>query len=86
MVISQTLNSVSKEITPTIIDYLIAAEIWTDLQDHCKQQTGLRLFQIKRDLMNLQDKLFVSYYFTRLKALWEDVVSEGDLFEGSKRA
>ena len=43
-----------KEITPAIIGYSTAFEIWTDLKDRFKQQNGPRLFQIKKDLMNFQ--------------------------------
>ena len=68
------LNSVSKDITPTIIGYSTAPKIWNDLRDRLKQQNGPRLFQIKKDLINLQQRtLTVSQYFTRLKALWEEM-------------
>ena len=70
MVISWILNSVSKEITPTIIGYLTPAEIWKDLKDRFQQQNGPRLYQIKKDLMNLQQgNLSMSNYFTQMKAL-----------------
>ena len=36
MVISWLLNSISKEILPTIVYYHSAAEIWSDLQDRFK--------------------------------------------------
>ena len=54
MVISWILNSVSKDITPTIIGYSTAAEIWIDLRDRFQQRNGPRLFQIKKDMVNLQ--------------------------------
>ena len=74
IVISWILNSVSKDITPTIIGYYTAAEIWKDLKDRFQQQNGPRLYQIKKDLMNLQQgNLSVSNYFTKLKALWDEM-------------
>ena len=74
MVISWILNSVSKDITPTIIGYSTAAEIWIDLRDRFQQRNGPRFFQIKKDLVNLQQgNLTVSQYFTKLKALWEEM-------------
>ena len=74
MVISWILNSVSKEITPTIIGYTTAAEIWKDLKDRFQQQNGPRLYQIKKDLMNLQQgNLSMSNYFTQMKALWDEM-------------
>ena len=74
MVISWILNSVSKEITPTIMGYSTALEIWNDLKDRFKQQNGARFFQIKKDLLNLQQgNQSVSQYFTRMKALWDEM-------------
>ena len=74
MVISWILNSVSKEITPTIIGYSTAVEIWNDLKERFKQQNGARLFQIKKDLINLQQgNQSVSQYYTRMKALWDEM-------------
>ena len=55
MVICWILNTIYKDITPTIIGYSTAAKIWTDLKDCFKQQNGPRLFQIK-DLINLQQE------------------------------
>ncbi|XP_068638505.1 uncharacterized protein [Aristolochia californica] len=74
MVISWILNSVSKEISASVIFAASAREIWLDLRDHFQQRNGPRIFQLKRELMNLrQDKDSVSTYFTKLKTIWEEL-------------
>ncbi|KAL5572502.1 hypothetical protein UlMin_022099 [Ulmus minor] len=54
MVISWILNSISKEISASIMFASSAREIWLDLKDHFQQKNGLRIFQLKRELMNLR--------------------------------
>ena len=53
MVISWILNSVSKEISANIKFVSSAREIWLDLKDCFQHKNGPRIFQLKRELMNL---------------------------------
>ena len=74
MVISWILNSVSKEISASIIFSYSAYEIWIDLKDRFQHRNGPRIFQLHCDLMNLvQDQNTVSIYFTKLKIIWEEL-------------
>ena len=74
VVISWILNSVSKEISASIIFSESVAEIWLDLKDRFQQSNGPRIFQLRRDLINLsQDQLSIGVYFTKLKALWDEL-------------
>ncbi|KAI9194995.1 hypothetical protein LWI28_010706 [Acer negundo] len=74
VVISWILNSVSKEISASIIYAESAHEIWVDLRDRFQQKNGPRIFQLRRELMNLtQDQSSVSIYFTKLKTIWEEL-------------
>ena len=74
MVISWILNSISKEISASIIFSETASEIWLDLKDRFQQSNGPRIFQLKRNLINLhQDQDSASVYFTKMKALWEEL-------------
>ena len=74
IVISWILNSVSKEISASIIFANSAREIWLDLRDRFQQRNGPRIFQLKRELMNLcQEQNSVSIYFTKLKTIWEEL-------------
>ena len=52
IVISWILNSVSKEISASILFSNSAREIWIDLQDRFRQSNGPRIFQLCRDLLN----------------------------------
>ncbi|XP_052205378.1 uncharacterized protein LOC127810140 isoform X2 [Diospyros lotus] len=74
MVISWILNSVSKEISASLIFSNSAFDIWTDLKERFQQSSGPRIFQLRRELMNLsQGQLSVSAYFTKLKTIWEEL-------------
>ena len=74
IVISWILNSVSKEISASIIFAASAREIWLDLRDRFQQKNGPRIFQLRRELMNLrQEQSSVSIYFTKLKTVWEEL-------------
>ncbi|KAA8517066.1 hypothetical protein F0562_017116 [Nyssa sinensis] len=45
-----------------------------DLRDRFQQRNGPRIFQLKRELMNLrQEQSSVSIYFTKLKTIWEEL-------------
>ena len=74
MVISWLLNSISKEISASIIFSKSAYEIWYNLRDRFQQSNGPRVFQLRRELINHnQNQNSVSVYFTKLKALWEEL-------------
>ncbi|KAL5575028.1 hypothetical protein UlMin_016727 [Ulmus minor] len=74
MVISWILNSISKEISASVMFASSAREIWFDLKDRFQQKNGSRIFQLRRELMNLcQDQNYVSIYFTKLKTIWEEL-------------
>ncbi|KAJ0103022.1 hypothetical protein Patl1_04109 [Pistacia atlantica] len=67
------LNSVSKEISARIIFASSARGVWLDLRDRFQQMNGPRIFQLKRELMNLrQEQSSVSICFTKLKTIWEE--------------
>ncbi|XP_075492646.1 uncharacterized protein LOC142530717 [Primulina tabacum] len=74
IVISLILNSVSKEISASVLFSESAANIWDDIQERFQQSNGPIIFQLRRDLINLrQEQQSVSVYFTKLKALWEEL-------------
>ncbi|XP_073282613.1 uncharacterized protein [Primulina huaijiensis] len=74
IVISWLLNSVSKDILASILFAESAEDIWNDLKDRFQQGNGPRIFQLRRDLINLrQGQDPVSVYFTKIKALWEEL-------------
>lgn len=74
MVISWILNSVSKEISGSVIYLKTADAIWKELKERFQQSNGPRIFQLKRDIMQLtQNQDTVSTYYTKLKVLWEEL-------------
>ena len=74
LVISWILNSVSKEISASIMFAESAHEIWNDLKDRFCQSNGPRIFQIRREITHLnQNQDSISVYFTKLKSLWEEL-------------
>lgn len=52
IVISWILNSVSKEISASIIFAESAQDIWEDLKDRFQHSNGTRIFQLRRELIN----------------------------------
>ncbi|XP_073275620.1 uncharacterized protein [Primulina huaijiensis] len=74
IVIAWILNSVSKDISASILFADSAAEIWNDLRERFQQSNGPRIFQLRRELINLrQDQQSVAVYFTKLKSVWDEL-------------
>lgn len=74
IVISWIINSVSKEISSSILYAESAAEIWDDLKVRFQQRNGAHIYNLRKILMNLkQDTQSVSLYFTKLKTVWEQL-------------
>lgn len=67
MVTSWILNSVPKEIADGLMYFSSASTMWKDLQYRFHQSNGPRIFQIRRQLVALQQgSLDVSAYYTKL--------------------
>ncbi|XP_060968835.1 uncharacterized protein LOC133036299 [Cannabis sativa] len=73
IVISWILNSVSKEISSSIL-YDESAAIWADLKVRFYQRNGPHIYNLRKGLMNLrQENQSISMYFTKLKTIWEEL-------------
>ena len=73
VVISWILNSVSKEISASVMFSESTTEVCVDLRERFQQSTTSN-FQLRRDLINLsQDQNSVATYFTKLKTIWEEL-------------
>ncbi|XP_061351894.1 uncharacterized protein LOC133296862 [Gastrolobium bilobum] len=73
MVTSWILNSVSKDISDSLLYFSSASEIWTDLRNRFLQANGPKIFQLKQQIASLtQGSLDVNGYYTRLKILWDE--------------
>ncbi|XP_073137602.1 uncharacterized protein [Henckelia pumila] len=74
MVLSWILNSVTKDISDSLMYIPTASEAWVDLRNHFHQSNALRIFQIKQLLASLrQGSMDVSTYYTRLRILWDEL-------------
>ncbi|XP_020970398.1 uncharacterized protein LOC110268505 [Arachis ipaensis] len=58
------------------VNDMIPLKNWNDLKDRFQHDNGPRVFELKRELMNLrQEALSISQYFTKIKVLWEELNS-----------
>ncbi|XP_058761234.1 uncharacterized protein LOC131634587 [Vicia villosa] len=74
VVASWLLNSVSKDLTASVIYASTAAAIWNDLQERFLQNNGPRLFQLRKDFITCtQGNLSVGAYYSKIKGLWEEL-------------
>lgn len=74
IVISWLLNSVSKDISASLLFAESALDIWNDLRDRFQQSNAPHIFQLLRELITLrQDQDSVSICFTKLKAIWNEL-------------
>ncbi|KAH9679435.1 retrotran gag 3 domain-containing protein [Citrus sinensis] len=74
MVKSWLLNSISKEISLSVIYCKLASEIWADLKERLSQVNGPYIFQVEKEIHNLvQDTMSIATYYTKLKALWDEL-------------
>ncbi|XP_015960841.1 uncharacterized protein LOC107484813 [Arachis duranensis] len=65
IVIIWILNSVSKEIVASLVYTDSAEELWNDLKEKFQHGNGSRIFEFKRDLVNLSQGLDDSYAHIR---------------------
>ncbi|XP_004298166.1 PREDICTED: uncharacterized protein LOC101305751 [Fragaria vesca subsp. vesca] len=74
MVHSWIVNSCDPEIAESVTYYPTAYEVWEDLHERFSQANATRIFEIQRDINSLrQEQLSVSVYYTKLKALWDEL-------------
>ncbi|KAL5785970.1 hypothetical protein ACOSQ2_008362 [Xanthoceras sorbifolium] len=68
MVHSWIINTLSPEISDSVIYYTTANEVWEDLRERFSQSNAPRIFEIQRDIAYLrQEQLSISAYYTKLK-------------------
>ncbi|KAG4982462.1 hypothetical protein JHK87_027211 [Glycine soja] len=74
IVSSWLLNSLSKEMQVSILHCSAAKAIWDDLQERFKQQNGPLIFQLKHDLITVQQgSMSISSFYSKLHSLWESL-------------
>ena len=71
MVVSLLRNSISPQICSSIMYLDDAHDVWLDLRDHFAQGDSARHYQLKQQLMSLnQGNSDVNAYFTNLRIVW----------------
>uniref|UniRef100_A0A2N9GXX7 Retrotransposon Copia-like N-terminal domain-containing protein n=1 Tax=Fagus sylvatica TaxID=28930 RepID=A0A2N9GXX7_FAGSY len=76
MVLSWIINSLSKEISASVIYLDTAFEVWQDLKERFTQSNGPRVYQLQKAIASLsQDQCSVSTFYTKLKALWDELIN-----------
>ncbi|XP_073302959.1 uncharacterized protein [Primulina huaijiensis] len=79
MVLSWILNAVHPDIAESIIYAESALDVWNDLYDRFSQGNDARVFEIRREIVeHRQGHQSVSIYYTKLKALWDELGSYHD--------
>ncbi|KAK3210923.1 hypothetical protein Dsin_015629 [Dipteronia sinensis] len=76
MVLSWILNSVHSDIAESVIYAKTVAEVWNDLKERFSQGNDSRIYQILLEIVKYkQGQESVSGYYTKLKALWDELAS-----------
>ncbi|KAI5341072.1 hypothetical protein L3X38_020346 [Prunus dulcis] len=76
MVTLWIVNSVHSDIANSIMYTEYAAAVWNDLMDRFSQSSDSRIYQIRQEIVeNRQGQLSVSFYDTKMKALWDELAS-----------
>ncbi|KAB2634214.1 hypothetical protein D8674_041553 [Pyrus ussuriensis x Pyrus communis] len=79
MVTLWIVNSVHSHIAGSIMYTETAAAVWNDLRDRFSQSSDSRTYQIRQEIVeNRQGQLTVSAYYTKMKALWDELASYHD--------
>nr|XP_028960002.1 uncharacterized protein LOC114825446 [Malus domestica] len=79
MVTLWIVNSVHSDIASIIIYTETAVTVWNDLKDRFSQSSDLRIYQIRQEIVeNCQEQLSVFVYYTKMKALWDELASYHD--------
>ena len=79
------INTLSPEISDSVIYYVTAYEVWEDLRERFSQSNAPCIFEIQRDIAyHKQEQLSVSNYYTKLKGLWDELASYIDATYGAQ--
>ncbi|XP_022883402.1 uncharacterized protein LOC111400209 [Olea europaea var. sylvestris] len=71
---SWIINSIPKELYPSVMHKDPAREIWLELKDRYSQGNGPRIYQLKKMIVSISQRNgSVSTYFNRLKGLREEL-------------
>ncbi|KAK9079684.1 hypothetical protein SSX86_001357 [Deinandra increscens subsp. villosa] len=76
MVLSWILNTLSKEISKSVLYVENASQLWKELAYQFGISNGAQLYQLQHNLCNTsQGSSSITAYFTKLKSLWDELAS-----------
>ncbi|KAL5569103.1 hypothetical protein UlMin_025678 [Ulmus minor] len=79
MVLAWILNSVKSNIVRSVIYAETAVDVWNDLYERFSQGNNTHIYQICQEIVDQrQGHKSVSAYYTKLKALWDELASYHD--------
>ena len=85
-IISWLTHLVEADIAEGIIYAKTARQVWVDLHDQFSQKNDPAIFQIQRSIgMMSQGTMALSVYFTKLKALWDELEAYRTPFSCNQR-
>eukprot|EP00261_Vitis_vinifera_P017674 XP_010647452.1 PREDICTED: uncharacterized protein LOC104878578 [Vitis vinifera] len=74
MILSWLTHAVESDIAEGIIHAKTAREVWVDLRDQFSQKNAPAVFQIQKSIATMsQGTMTVAAYFTKIKALWDEL-------------
>ncbi|XP_061996894.1 uncharacterized protein LOC133714701 [Rosa rugosa] len=76
MVLSWILNSFEPDLADSVLSCTTPHAIWEDLRERFALGNAPRIFQVQRDIYRIeQGQMSVAAYYTKLKALWDELAS-----------
>lgn len=79
MVLTWILHSIQPDIASSVIFSDTAAAVWSDLEDRFSQGNDSRIYEIQQEIVECRQGLqSISAYYTKLKALWDELTSYQD--------
>ncbi|KAK9079847.1 hypothetical protein SSX86_001520 [Deinandra increscens subsp. villosa] len=74
MVISWILNTLSRDISDSVLYVDSAKSLWTELTERYEQSNGAKLYQLQKSLAAIsQGNMDIATYYTKIKALWDEL-------------
>jgi hypothetical protein len=74
LIMSWLLNSLSPSIAQSVIYFVHALDVWTDLRERFSQGDLLQIVELQEETYGLtQGSRHISDYYTALKSLWEEL-------------
>ncbi|KAL3505038.1 hypothetical protein ACH5RR_034879 [Cinchona calisaya] len=79
LILSWLTHSVETDMAEGVIHAKTAYQVWSDLKDQFSQKNAPAIFQIQKSIATIsQGSMSVASYYTKLKALWDELENYRD--------